>query len=90
VVRAKELSEGDGRTNGEDLYEIPVDLRRAKVTQVKRLLDNQYVEHELFDHESLLEILILYPQVYSCRGGTVSSRTAEYVCCIVSPVVCTA
>lgn len=50
IARAKELFRDEGQVNGEDAHEIPIDLRRAKVTQVKKLLETQYVE---FTHPCL-------------------------------------
>ena len=58
VARAKESSQDNDQTNSdEDTHMIPLDLRKAKVTQVIKLLEREYVDMRSF-HNHLSSALL--------------------------------
>ena len=52
IARAKESSQDDSQTNDEDTHMIPFDLRKAKVTQVMKLLEREYVDVQALRSQS--------------------------------------
>jgi hypothetical protein len=45
IARAKETAQDDNATNDDDnTHMIPLDLRKARVTQVMNLLEREYVD----------------------------------------------
>lgn len=53
IARAKESSQDDSQTNDEDTHMIPLDLRKAKVTQVMKLLEREYVDIQALRSQSV-------------------------------------
>lgn len=79
IAQVKDISDG-AQTKEDEFFKIPPDLRKSKFDQVMAMLDREYVFR--YFRASLSSpnrhLLMMLPQIGTCRRGTKATRTAEH------------